>query len=102
MASRPSVPRVDLGSVVLLSLASPIVLECAAQHGIAGLAFLTMPASRTERCVAGPGFQNNDCERHLAAGVRQGSEMEGEDDTDYVRQTYCCARVSRNVEAVIW
>jgi len=33
--------------------------------------------------VAGPGFQNNDFERDLAADVRQGSEMEGEDDADH-------------------
>ena len=28
-------------------------------------------------------FRNNDFERHLAADVRQGSEMEGEDDADH-------------------
>jgi hypothetical protein len=34
--------------------------------------------------------------------VRQGAEMEGEDDGNRIRQTYCCAKVSRNVEVVIW
>src|SRR5438034_318222 len=64
---------------------SLVVLGSTTRHGIAGPPFLTMPASSTELCVTGPGFRNNDFERHLAAAVRQGSEVEGEDDADQFR-----------------
>jgi len=47
------------------------------QRGIAGLLFMKMSASSTERGVTGHWFQISDFERHLAADVRQGSEMLG-------------------------
>ena len=53
-----------------------VVADGAAQHGIAGLERVQHRALRDRR---------RDFERHLAADVRQVSEMEGEDDADHVQ-----------------
>ena len=51
-----------------------VIADGAAQHGIAGLERVQHRALR-DRAL--------DVERHLAADVRQGSEMEGEDNADH-------------------
>ncbi len=58
------------------ALLSVVVADGAAQHGIAGLERVQHRALRDRR---------RDFERHLAADVRQVSEMEGEDDADHVQ-----------------
>src|SRR5439155_19776618 len=67
---------------------SPVVLKRNAHHGITGHIFLLTTrvqhrALRDRAWVAKQRLQNNDFERHLAADVRQGSEMEGEGEADH-------------------
>ena len=61
----------------LLGVWSPVVLKRNAHHGITGHIFLLTARVRYRALRDRPGFQNNDFEPHLAADVRQGSEMEG-------------------------
>ena len=56
---------------------SPVVLKRNAHHGITGHIFLLTARVQHRALRDRPGFQNNDFEAHLAADVRQGSEMEG-------------------------
>jgi hypothetical protein len=56
-----------------------VVADGSAQHGIAGLLLL----GKTASSAASLRDRALDCERHFAAGVRQGSEVEGEDDADH-------------------
>ena len=54
-----------------------------AQHGIAGLLFHDNASVQHRALRDRAWFQIGDFERHLAADVRQGSEMEGEDYADH-------------------
>ena len=62
---------------------SPVVLKRNAHHGITGHIFLLTARVQHRALRDRPGFQNNDFEAHLAADVRQGSEMEGEGEADH-------------------
>src|SRR6266699_1286331 len=62
---------------------SPVVLKRNAHHGITGHIFLLTTRVQHRALRDRNWFSDNDFERHLAAGVRNGSKVECEDDADH-------------------